>query len=176
MVIESIIGEQRLIILRPNHSANWKQTKRLFLAIALASGLVTLYWISIGAWMVLPFIGLELIAFFFLSRIVCAKSFSQEVLTLDANQISVTFGKQLPERRWDFLRTNTELIIVKPHHSLSPHQLKLKDPDKTLEIGSRLNKEDNNQLIHCLKDAKLTYRYAGQTKTTALDSFESQLK
>lgn len=172
MVVENRTEKNLQLLLMPNHSATWKQTKLMIYGIGGVSLIIAAYWISIGAWMVLPFIGLEIIGLTILARLVCAKSYSKDVLTVSDEEIEVTYGKRSPEKHWHFSLKETELQIVKPHHSMSPLQLKLKDSSKCLPIGSYLNKPDIEQVIQALKNTRLKYRYYGQTKTRAINGFE----
>jgi uncharacterized membrane protein len=172
MVIENPTKDGVQILLRPNRSATWTQTKYMIYGIGLISMLIAVYWLTIGAWLVLPFIGLEILGLAILARIVCANSFSQDLLTINNEQVTVTYGKQMPEKHWHFSLADTELLIIRPHHALSPHQLKLKDDKKVLAIGRYLNKADIDKLIKCLLQTQLTIRFTGQIKTRSIDGFK----
>ena len=49
------------IILRPNCSASWDQNRRIIFAVMAVNTLFSTGFIVIGAWLVLPFMGLELL-------------------------------------------------------------------------------------------------------------------
>ena len=63
------VGGRKRIIVRPNRSLTWGQTKALLLLFACAFCVVAIYFWQLGAWMVMPFLGVELIvlagAFYF---------------------------------------------------------------------------------------------------------------
>ena len=47
--------------IRPNCALSWRATKYLVLAFACCFGAIGVYFASLGAWLVLPFAGLELV-------------------------------------------------------------------------------------------------------------------
>ncbi|MBT3012020.1 MAG: DUF2244 domain-containing protein [Candidatus Thiodiazotropha sp. (ex Lucina pensylvanica)] len=53
-------SDEAVLVVQPNRSLTWNQSKWLFLLLALCIGLVGLYFFSLGAWLVLPFTGLEI--------------------------------------------------------------------------------------------------------------------
>ena len=50
-----------VLVIQPNRSLSWSTTKGVFVFFALCLGLVAGYFYSLGAWLVIPFAGLELL-------------------------------------------------------------------------------------------------------------------
>ena len=53
-------AEESLIILRPNRSADWRANRNLLLSLAALSCVISTGFALLGAWVILPFAGLEI--------------------------------------------------------------------------------------------------------------------
>jgi hypothetical protein len=81
--------------LRPNQSLDWRMTKRVFFGFAACMTLFGAYWIAQGAWLVLPFFGLELAVLglgLYLSAVAGSR---REVIELAGSELRVLRGGRL---------------------------------------------------------------------------------
>ncbi len=90
--------------LLPNRSSSWVQTKRFLVAAGLLNGLIASGFASFGLWLVAPFSGLEVLAFW-AGLYVCSRaSYRREVILLDADRVVVLRGHDRLESRDEFPR------------------------------------------------------------------------
>ncbi|MEW8395706.1 MAG: DUF2244 domain-containing protein, partial [Candidatus Thiodiazotropha sp.] len=52
-------SDEAVLVVQPNRNLTWNQSKWLFLLLAFCISLVGLYFLSLGAWLVIPFPGLQ---------------------------------------------------------------------------------------------------------------------
>ncbi|MEE2653797.1 MAG: DUF2244 domain-containing protein, partial [Pseudomonadota bacterium] len=71
------------IVLRPNRSASWQSNRRILAAIAGLNLVFASGFLAIGAWMILPFMGLELFLLWVLLRRVFGKLQIQQVIHIN---------------------------------------------------------------------------------------------
>jgi len=172
MIIRTQDNKTSLFQLLPNSSLSWQQTKYVIGAVACISFAIALFWSLNGAWLVLPFAGLEVSLFSYVCYRVCLNSYQQERLSISDSAIKVEWGKDAPKQRWTFSRRNCEWVVIRPRHSLSPHQIKLKADKQFLPIGAKLNKDDIDQLIKYLESSNIPLRFTGETVRHAIEGFD----
>jgi len=171
MVIRTKHKNTALIQLLPNRSLSWQQAKYVIGVFAGISIITALLFLLNGAWPVLIFIGLVLSLFAFFLYRVCLESYQQERLSISDKIIEVEWGKDAPKQHWILKRKKCEWIVVRPHHSLSAHEVRLKADNEILRIGGKLNKEDVDQLIKCLELLNIPLRFTGVTMRNATEGF-----
>jgi uncharacterized membrane protein len=91
-------GEAQRYTLCPNRSLDWRTTKRVFLGFAACMGAFSAYWVAQGAWLVLPFFGLELLVLglgFYLSALGTSR---REIVEIDGSDLRVRRGGRRLER------------------------------------------------------------------------------
>lgn len=125
-----------------------------------------------GAWVILPFAGLEAFLLAYLVYRVCLETYHQQVLYLYDDKIELEYGKEFPKKRWKFDLATSEIRITNPVHSLSPPEVEIIEAGEAVSVGQRLNMDDKNELVEYLKRSKLKYRVEGETKTVAIDGFD----
>ncbi|MEL7289923.1 MAG: DUF2244 domain-containing protein, partial [Pseudomonadota bacterium] len=84
MVEVSTFEHQVQLHLSPNRSATWQQTKHLIAAFALFISSIAIAWSLAGAWVILPFAGLEVGLLMLFDEI---KSVSQRYVALETKYI-----------------------------------------------------------------------------------------
>ncbi len=163
MVLSSQQASSSTLTLLPNRSATWAETRLSLLLICGTMLAIGTFWAFIGAWMILPFSGIEaaLVAFF-LYR-VCLATYQRQVITFSPGEILVQVGRHFPKRSWHFNRESCFLELTHPRHPHAPLGIEISDGKQTLELGSFLNKQDKETALGKLKDAGLfirTYKQA----------------
>lgn len=124
-----------------------------------------------GFWLILPFAGLEAVLFAWLGYRVCSATYHQQVVILSNNHIEVQWGSGYPKQSWRFERARTRLEVIRPHHSLSPHRLFLRDDNQVLPIAEKLNQEDVGLTIDQFRCLGLPTSFSGETVTRAANDF-----
>lgn len=143
-------------LLTPNRSMSWKGNMRIWLALLLLSALIVTGFSLIGAWVILPFAGLELAALaagFYYSSRQCQK---QEVLVLGPSGIRLEKGIKRKEAEWEMPRQYTRVWQDEPRHPFTPSKLHLQFRDQEISLGSFLNLDDTDALLAILQRYGIT--------------------
>lgn len=156
------------IILRPNCSASWQSNRRIIAAVLAVNMLFGSGFVAAGAWMVLPFMGLEVLLLWGLLRKVFGQLQLQQVVHLDGQQLRIECGHRCPERCWQWpLQTCSVLVTVCPH-PWDPLRISLSHQGEQVALGRFLNKDDSSRLLAALKQLGLPVRqYGGDSQLAA---------
>ncbi len=150
VVVETNKGFPQLV-LTPNRSANWAQTKHLLYVLAGTSMGIATAWSFVGAWVILPFAGFEVGLLAFLMHRVCFATYQQQVIRIREDDVFIQLGVYKPARGWRLNKANTRLIVTEPNHIDDPIGLSLRDDKHTVELGTFLNIDDKQCVLDELK-------------------------
>lgn len=138
------------IVATPNNSSSTKENMFLLLAIATVSLLIALCFARIGAWLVLPFAGLEVLAFAYVFNYIFLHS-------TDFESISVEHERVIIEKRKDKEVTKTEFprhwaqVSVRNNESNglfgSKNALFISSHGKEVEFGESLINDEQRVLL-----------------------------
>jgi uncharacterized membrane protein len=159
MVISHTDAGATVITLLPNRSATWAQTRLFVFVVCGTTLIIGMFWTFIGAWMVLPFSGLEAALVAFLMYRVCQATYQRQVITCSPERLLVQFGTHFPKRSWSLSRSDAYLSITDAPHPLTPRRLELVDGAHSIELGSFLNQEDKEEALRALQQTGLYVRH-----------------
>ena len=162
MVLSSTRTNSTVITLLPNRSASWAET-RVFLYVVCGTTLaIGMLWTVSGAWVVLPYSGLEaaLVAYVFYR--VCHATYQRQVITCSPEQILVQFGTHFPQRSWVLERSRIGLMVTAAAHHLEAPRLTIFDDNHSIELGHFLNMADKEIALLEFKKAGLQVRSFNQ--------------
>ncbi|MCV2885090.1 DUF2244 domain-containing protein [Aestuariibacter sp. AA17] len=142
MVKHTLTSKGDIIILSPNRSASWKQIKQFILIAWCIIAIIAVSWAMVGAWIVLPFAGLEMALLGYFMYRVSMGSYQQQVISIDQEKIVIESGITRPESRARLERDSAHLHITEANNTLDPATLTLKDHQQSVHIGTFLSKED----------------------------------
>ena len=155
------------IILSPDRSLSWEGNKRVIWSLgAVCGGIALGFTIIAGTWVMLPFAGLEILAFSSALYYVSWKLSYRHIISLDENTIVIEKGVYRPRGRWVWKKQDTLLICPPPKHDLEAQSLKLVLQSYPIEsdsesensatdsvvIGEFLSQADASQLISLLEN------------------------
>lgn len=143
------------LLLTPNRSLSWRGNVRIWLGLALLSAIIGMGWALAGAWMILPFAGLELLAVAYGIYVTSRNCQQQEVLTLTGDTILVEKGRRRKQQQWTLPKPYTRLRLEAPRHPFAPARLFLCHRDHLIALGNFLNIEDTELLIRTLESSGL---------------------
>lgn len=158
MVLSSQQDTSTTITLLPNRSASWAETRLTVLVICGTMLAIGTFWAFAGAWMILPFSGIEAALVAFLLYRVCLSTYHRQVITFSPGKILVQVGRHFPKRSWDLNRQSAFLVLTEPRHPYAPLGIKLSDGRQKIELGKFLNKQDKEMALSKLKSAGLFIR------------------
>ena len=150
MVEVSTFEHQVQLHLSPNRSATWQQTKHLIAAFALFISSIAIAWSLAGAWVILPFAGLEVGLLALIMYLVSKATYRWETLLISSNSIQVTSSNGISI---EFFRSDTSLYYKKDLSLKCAPQLVLQAPLQQFEVGSFLNLEDKERVHKCMQKA-----------------------
>ena len=82
------------VLLQPNWSLTWRQCTQIFALIALVTVVIALFFLSMGAWLVLPFAGFELAFLATCLYLSACKQMSQDVLQFSEDTLTLQRGRR----------------------------------------------------------------------------------
>ena len=144
MITKTTMGDQAdcCLVIRPNRSLTWHQTKLALCLIGIAPLSVALAFAWAGLWPVAPFAGLELLAVG-LCFYHCARRAGEcEVVTVKAGEIIVEKGRKRAEMKWSFNRHWAAIALDDSAGSRHPSRLFIRVHARGVEIGRFLVEQE----------------------------------
>lgn len=145
--------EGRALRLTPNRSLSWQGNIIFFGVIAVVTLMVAVGWSLAGAWMILPFAGLELAVVAYGLYYTSRQCYRQEVLVLTADTVRLEKGVNQKDAEWTMPRHWVRVIMETPHHGFAVPKLMLAYHDSRVPLGRFLNPEDLEAFVGFLEDA-----------------------
>lgn len=142
MVTCQHLGRETLITLEPNRSATRQQTVLFLLLVSGVTFSVALFWAFFGAWLVLPFAGLEIAVLTYVALRVSRSTYRMQVIRIGQDAVVVEEGEFFPVRRWRFLRPEAHVTVLAAQTPMDAIGLHLDDGSQSLEVGRFLNQGD----------------------------------
>ncbi len=158
MITQQSSERGQCLILAPNRSADWSSNKRLIIAVTAVSVAIAGAFTYIGAWVIIPFAGLEILA---LSAALYWVSWHQcyrQVLWFEGSELRIEKGFYRPRDRWCWQRKQTTIHVSEPASSESPLSIHLAQGGLHIPVGEFLNAGDTQKLLQTLRDLGLRIR------------------
>lgn len=146
------------IILRPNSSWSWKANLYLLYTLTAVSVSFGLFFLFMGAWVILPYSLLELSVLGFCLWYVVRQCNVQEVITISEHEVSVQRGIREPEESRNYHRVWAQFLIKPAKHPWDPAVVSIRSHGEEHEIGSFLSKKDKAALISELRKIVSAYQ------------------
>ena len=151
-MVTSTRSRNRLtIVARPNHSATWRSNLYVLIGISIPSLGAAIGFTVLGAWPILPFAGLEMLALGCALYYVNWKLQYRHVITVNEDSIRIDKGHYRPRQSWQFARPRTGLSVVPERHPWEGPELALHDRQQRVSVGEFLNREDALALLALLR-------------------------
>ena len=151
VVLVNQAGQEKVIVVKPNHSATWRHNLWLLGALAVPSLGAGIAFALLGAWPILPLAGLELTALASALYWVNWKLEYRHVIRLTDELITIDKGYFVPKRSWRFAREESALRVVPETHHWQGPELSVHDRLSETRIGDFLNREETLQLLSLLR-------------------------
>ena len=146
-------GSVRRIIIRPNRSLTWGQTKFVYLCIASFSLVIAGVFAVLGFWPVLPFAGGEIALLGVAFYVNALAGTSVQVVTVVADVVKVEKERPGPRCEWRFQRAWAQVAIdgpTGPGHGSS--RLVVRSHGNEVVLGEFLNETERRRLAATLVD------------------------
>lgn len=139
-------GDKRQLVLYPNRSMSWETNKKILLALFCVNMTIALAWSAMGAWMVLPFAGLEVFFVGLGMYYVSWKLSFKQIISIEADSLILQKGVYYPKQEWRWQRSDTTLLKKPSNYRLSAPSLFLRHLSERVEIGDFLNRNEKKAL------------------------------
>jgi uncharacterized membrane protein len=136
---------------RPNCALSWRATKYLVLFFACCFGAVGVFFASIGAWLVLPFAGLELVVLaggFYFSALA---GHAREVIEIQGPVLRVMRGRRRLDEVASFPANWTQVLLRRDPTGWYPSRLLLRCHGRRLEIAAMIVEAEREELAAALE-------------------------
>lgn len=157
MVISYTRNDTTVITLQPNQSASREQTRLFFCLVAGTTLLVALFWTFNGAWLVLPFAGLEVAVLAYVMNRVFRDSRHMQVITIAQDAVKLEEGNTHPEKVWHFDREDLYLAVQVPDNPVELMRLRFVSEQGEIPLGSFLNQQDLKLTREALQQAGIVH-------------------
>lgn len=151
------------LILRPNRSADWQFNKYLLMALGGISFVIAAGFALIGAWVIIPFAGLEILALSLALYWVCWKLSFCHCITIKGDQCIIEKGVYYPRQSWQWTVDATSVAIQVADGSALPKCF-LQSSDGRVQIGDFLDERETQDMIRALQQSQLPIRSFGPSE------------
>lgn len=135
------------LLLTPNRSLSWQGNKLLLVSVGLILIATTAGFATMGAWMIAPFAGLELLALFLGLYITALRQHDREVLTFTPSEVCLQRGRLHPHQEFRFPREWARFIVRTSPYRAHPRRLLLRCHGREVEVARYLSEDDREALI-----------------------------
>lgn len=140
-----------MIVAEPNRSASWQANKVALILMCCLSGAIALGFAALGAWPILPFAGLEMLALGSALYYVCWKLRYRHVIILSPQTVQVQKGHYYPKKSWEIPFDDAALSVTPEKHPWEAPVITLFSRGEEISLGEFLNREDSLKLLSLLK-------------------------
>lgn len=131
---------------------SWETNKKILLVMFIVNMAIALGWAALGAWMILPFAGLEIFLVGLGMYYVSWKLSFKEVITLETDSLILQKGVYFPKQEWRWHKSQTALVKQPSKYRMSAPSLFLTHNNQRIEIGAFLNRSEKISLRNHLTE------------------------
>ena len=140
------------ILIKPNQSISWKSGLVFVLVIAFTCLSIGLGFAYVGATLILPFAGLEVIFVGICTYLVLNKTSQQEVITLSKDKLIIEKGAYRLKKVWEYFRLWSYITVERPQHPWYPAHILITSKGERVPIGDFLTEKEKLTLVENLKN------------------------
>lgn len=126
-------------------------------ALATAPLSISTYLAWQGLWPVLPFAGAEVLALWVAFHVCARRGATVEVVTVDADAVSIGKGREYPADIWSMPRAWINVSLKAPRHVNHPSRLTLSSHGVSVELGGFLTEQERTNLSQQLREVLRCY-------------------
>jgi uncharacterized membrane protein len=149
-------GSTSEFVIRPNASLSWQDAKTFFATMCTLSMGIALTFYLLGAWLILPFAGLEMAGLGAALYYCAYRAGRVEVVTIHAGVVEVAKGRGKLTERWTFPRHWAQVSLEAPSHEWYASRLRIVSHGRGVEVGGCLNEDERRGLAGELMQALRT--------------------
>jgi len=139
------------ILIKPNQSISWKSGLVFVLFIAFTCLSIGLGFAYVGATLILPFAGLEVIFVGICTYLVLNKTSQQEVITLSKDKLIIEKGAYRLKKVWEYFRLWSYITVERPQHPWYPAHIVVTSKGERVPLGDFLTEQEKEELVSSLE-------------------------
>ena len=139
------------ILIRPNQSISWKSSIFFILVIAFTCLTIGLGFAYVGATLILPFAGLEVLFVGICVYLVLNKTSQQEVITLSKDKLIIEKGTYKIKKVWEYFRLWSYISVERAKHPWYPAHIVVTSKGERVPLGDFLNEQEKEELVSNLE-------------------------
>lgn len=135
---------------------SWRANKLFVASLAILSfGIAGVFAIQ-GLWVILPFVGFEILFLAVVMYWCCLRATRREVISIDADNIQIEFGRHRIQEVQKFQRAWTSVRLYPPERSMHSGRLVMCSKGVEVEVGACLSEQDRRSLATSIEQAIAT--------------------
>lgn len=143
----------RRFLIRPNCSLSWRNAVRFYLGIFAVSFGIAIGFALKGAWLVLPFAGLEMLVLGIAMYVVARRSGNWQEIAISGDRISIVEQNLSKVHQESIQRTWAKVVFEPPPIRGHASRLCIRSHGRSVEVGGCLNEEEKRFLAEQLGQA-----------------------
>ncbi len=147
--------KQTQLILAPNKSMSWETNKKILIGIFIVNMTIAIAWSLMGAWLVLPFAGLEVLLVGLGMYYACWKLNFKHIITIEAESFILQKGVYFPKQEWQWQKSHVRLMNKPNQYRMSAPHLFLNHLNDKIEVGEFLNQSEKKQFKGLIKELNI---------------------
>jgi uncharacterized membrane protein len=153
-------GSSRFLI-RPNCSLPWRGVVRFYIGMVVVSFSIAIVFALQGAWLILPFAGLEMLVLGAALYVVARRGRCWQAVSIRGDDIEVVDHDASSDRQQIFKRAWAQVKLEQARISGYPSRLTIRSHGQAVEIGSYLAEAEKKALALELRQAMRPSRFGG---------------
>lgn len=153
-------GSSRFLI-RPNCSLPWRGVVRFYIGMVVVSFSIAIAFALKGAWLILPFAGLEMLVLGAALYVVARRGACWQALSIHGDRIEVVDHDATSERQQTFQRAWAQVRLEQAQINGYPSRLTIRSHGRAVEIGGYLADAEKERLALELRQALRPNRFDG---------------
>ncbi|MEM7304574.1 MAG: DUF2244 domain-containing protein [Pseudomonadota bacterium] len=142
-------------VVKPNCSMSWRENQILVASLAIISFGIAGGFAMQGLWVILPFVGAEILFLFGVLYWCSLKATEREVISINTDNVLIETGRDRAKKSHQLQRAWTKVELYPP---MPPERgrLVMRSMGKEYEIGACLTEEERKSLAHSIKQALIS--------------------
>ena len=135
------------ILLRPNRSTSWRLSIFFIGFLALTCLSIGIAFAFLGATLILPFAGLEVIFISICVYLVLLNSYRQEVIVMTQDKLRIESGIGKSKKIIEYFRMWSYLLVERPRHPWYPAHIVVTSKGERVPVGDFLTEDEKEELV-----------------------------
>lgn len=150
-------ARSRRFFIRPNCSLPWRNAVRFYVSMVSLSFGIAIAFAFKGAWLILPFAGLEMLVLGVALYVTARRAASWQEISINGDRIHVVEHDARGQQEQSFQRAWAQVLHEEAAIKGHPSRLSIRSHGRSIEIGGCLNEKEKRCLAQQLSQAVRVY-------------------